>query len=74
MECVLEKILSFGEGAGSSNLVIGRVGKIHIEDTLYKDGKIDFGKLKPVGRLSGTHYARMSDLFTLNSPKDRKQK
>ncbi|MBD3921269.1 flavin reductase family protein [Paenibacillus sp. PR3] len=68
MECVLENILTIGEGAGSSNLIIGRVVQIHIEDALYKDGKIDLAGLKPVGRLSGEYYARMSDLFTLNRP------
>lgn len=68
MECVLENMLAFGEGAGSSNLVIGRVVQMHIEDALYKDGKIDLANLKPVGRLSGDYYAKMSDLFTLKRP------
>lgn len=68
MECVLENILTFGEGAGSSNLVIGRVVQIHIEDVLYKEGKIDLATLKPVGRLSGEYYAKMTDLFTLKRP------
>ncbi|WP_179223988.1 flavin reductase family protein, partial [Paenibacillus tyrfis] len=68
MECVLENMLAFGEGAGSSNLVIGRVVQMHIEDVLYKDGKIDLANLKPVGRLSGEYYAKMSDLFTLKRP------
>jgi flavin reductase (DIM6/NTAB) family NADH-FMN oxidoreductase RutF len=71
MECVLENMLAFGEGAGSSNLVIGRVVQIHIEDALYKDGKIDLVNLKPVGRLSGEYYAKMSDLFTLKRPERR---
>ncbi|MGO0062649.1 flavin reductase family protein [Brevibacillus fluminis] len=71
MECVLENILAFGEGAGSSNLVIGRVVKIHIDDVLYKDGKIDLANLKPVGRLAGEYYAKMSDLFTLKRPERR---
>jgi flavin reductase (DIM6/NTAB) family NADH-FMN oxidoreductase RutF len=68
MECVLVNMLAFGEGAGSSNLVIGRVVQMHIEDALYKDGKIDLANLKPVGRLSGEYYAKMSDLFTLKHP------
>lgn len=71
MECVLENMLAFGEGAGSSNLVIGRVVKMHIEDALYKDGKINLANLKPVGRLSGPYYAKMSDLFTLKIPQRR---
>jgi flavin reductase (DIM6/NTAB) family NADH-FMN oxidoreductase RutF len=71
MECVLENMLAFGEGAGSSNLVIGRVVKMHIEDALYKDVKIDLANLKPVGRLSGDYYAKLSGLFTLKSPQRR---
>lgn len=71
MECVLENILAFGEGAGSSNLIIGRVVQMHIEDALYKDGKIDLANLKPVGRLSGDYYAKMSNLFTLKRPERR---
>ncbi len=68
MECVLEDILKIGEGAGSSNLVIGRVVQMHIEDHIYDDGKIDLFQLQPVARLAGEYYARMSDVFTIPRP------
>ncbi|WP_411348574.1 flavin reductase family protein [Paenibacillus sp. WLX2291] len=68
MECVLEDIVKIGEGAGSSNLVLGRVVQMHIEDALYNDGKIDLFQLQPVARLAGEYYARMSDVFTIAHP------
>ncbi len=69
MECVLEDILKIGKGAGSSNLVLGRVVQMHIDDRIYDHGKIDPFQLQPVARLAGEYYARMSDLFTIASPK-----
>ncbi|MCH5586148.1 flavin reductase family protein [Shimazuella sp. AN120528] len=69
MECELVDIVSFGQNVGSSSLVLGRVVQMHVDDSIYKDGKIDFAKMKPVGRLAGEYYTKISDLFTLKHPK-----
>lgn len=66
LECVLHDILHFGDKPGAGSLVIGQVVMIHIDDELYKDGKIDTNQLNPVGRLAGSLYTRaIADTFVL---------
>jgi flavin reductase (DIM6/NTAB) family NADH-FMN oxidoreductase RutF len=64
-ECVLYDIISFGNEAGSGNLILGRVRHIHIDDALYANGRIDIDKLDPVGRLAGDWYSTVRDRFEL---------
>ncbi|KEZ47640.1 flavin reductase family protein [Metabacillus indicus] len=66
LECLLHEILHFGEHAGAGSLVIGKVVHIHVDDALFFDGKIDTGKLNPIGRLAGNQYTKpMSDTFEI---------
>ncbi|OLO37887.1 hypothetical protein BTR23_13185 [Alkalihalophilus pseudofirmus] len=58
LECVLERIIDFGEGPGSASLIIGKVVMVHVNDEIYHDGKINTEKLKPIGRLAGNDYSR----------------
>ena len=44
-------------------LAIGEIVLFHINDDVFKDGKIDLSSLNPVGRLSGNNYSRVSDSF-----------
>ena len=70
-ECWLADLLPLGEpGAlGTATLVIGKVAHIHVDDSVLFDGdKIDLEKLKPVGRLAGTSYTRVTDLFDMVRP------
>ncbi|MGW6384908.1 flavin reductase family protein [Peribacillus butanolivorans] len=60
MECRLEKIIELG----SDHLVIGRLVQYHIIDDLYCDGKVNIGKLQPVGRLAG-NYNLVENIFLL---------
>ncbi len=62
-ECTLHDIIRLGTGPGSGNLILGQVRYVHIEDSLYKDGRIDFVTLDPVGRLVGNWYATIRDRF-----------
>ena len=62
-ECTLHDIIRLGTGPGSGNLILGQVRYVHIEDSLYKDGRIDFATLDPVGRLAGSWYATIRDRF-----------
>ena len=64
-ECTLFDIIRLGEGPGSGNLILGEIKHIHIEDTLYAEGRIDFEKLDPVGRLAGNWYSTIRDKFEL---------
>lgn len=70
MECVLESALELG-GNGETpacDLLIGRVVRFHVAEALYRDGRIDAGRLKPVSRLAGTDYAKLGETFSLDRP------
>jgi flavin reductase (DIM6/NTAB) family NADH-FMN oxidoreductase RutF len=66
MECRFYNSIHIGDGsAGSGALVIGEIILYHIDDSLYKDGRIDTGLLKPVGRLAGQEYTTLGKRFIL---------
>lgn len=67
LECRLKTILDLGDLPAS--LVIGEIVQFHIRDQILNgQGEIDMTKLKPIGRLQETLYAKMSDLFEMNRP------
>lgn len=68
LECVLEDIVSFGDEPGAGSLVLGRVVHMHVRDDLYYDGKIDVEAYRPVARMAGDEYTRVTDRFTLKRP------
>jgi len=70
MECVLEQALPLGgtEDSPACDLLIGRVVRFHIADSLYENGRIDPDGLKPVSRLAGQDYAKLGERFTLVRP------
>jgi flavin reductase (DIM6/NTAB) family NADH-FMN oxidoreductase RutF len=68
-ECRVSQIVDVADGPGGGNIVIGRVLHIHVDDVVLFDGdKIDLAKLKPVGRLAGMSYVRITDVFDLIRP------
>ena len=64
-ECDLHQVISFGDVEGSGNLILGHIRYINIDDSIYQDGYVDFGKLDPIGRLAGNWYATIRDKFEL---------
>jgi len=65
-ECKLSQIIEFGTEPGSGSLVIGRVVHIHVDERVQiGEDKIDLDALKPIGRLAGTSYTRVTDVFDL---------
>jgi len=65
-ECKLSQIIEFGTEPGSGSLVIGRVVHIHVDERVQiGEDKIDLDALKPIGRLAGTAYTRVTDVFDL---------
>ncbi|MED4400408.1 flavin reductase family protein [Metabacillus fastidiosus] len=70
MECTLERSLELGgmDSAGC-DLIIGKVVQFHIENDLYKDGRIDPDGLAAVSRLAGTNYAKIGEVFSIERPK-----
>lgn len=66
-ECRVEQIVHVGSERGGE-IVIGRVLQMHLRDDVYRDGYIVLDALKPVARLAGNDYARVTDTFSLQRP------
>lgn len=64
-ECVIRQILDIGGGEGGGTVVLGTVQCIHIRDDVMVDGYIQLDVLKPIGRLAGSAYTRVTDTFQL---------
>ena len=63
-ECKLNTVIEIGPSKpGGGFVVIGEIVLFHINDDVFKDGKIDLSLLNPVGRLSGNNYSRVFDSF-----------
>lgn len=74
-ECKVATIFDFGDQPGSGSVVIGRVIHIHVRDNvLIEADKIDLDKLRPIGRLAGSGYCRVTDLFQMIRPPSQIQK
>lgn len=68
-ECVVAHILEFGNQPGGGAAVIGRIVHLHVSEAVLIGGdKIDLASLKPVGRLAGNAYCRVTDIFELVRP------
>jgi flavin reductase (DIM6/NTAB) family NADH-FMN oxidoreductase RutF len=64
MECRVVRIVDFGT---RHHVVFGEVVLFHYHDGIVNErGHVDLMKLNPIGRLSGSHYTRVSDLFKLD--------
>lgn len=63
-ECVREEVLDLG----GSDLVLGRVVHVGVDDAVTTDGELDVGKLDAVGRLSGSDYCYTRDRFEMERP------
>lgn len=68
-ECTLKEHLELGGDDWIANdLIIGEIKRIHVQEDVYKDGKIVYGNLKPVCRLAGSDYAYLGDVFSIPRP------
>ena len=65
LECRLFREVQLGD----STLVVGELVWAHVEDALLVDGRVDVGKLRPVGRLGGDGYSIVRDILHLPRPK-----
>ncbi|MBO1004690.1 flavin reductase family protein [Pseudogracilibacillus auburnensis] len=70
-ECMLEKGLELdgGEGHASTDLIIGKITRIHIDEKVYDEGKIIYEELNAVSRLAGNDYAKIGDVFAMERPR-----
>lgn len=69
-ECTLQQIVKVGSNA----VIFGEVQRIHVRDDIYDGNHIDIRALRPIGRLAGNGYCRVTDLFEMvriTDPADR---
>jgi flavin reductase (DIM6/NTAB) family NADH-FMN oxidoreductase RutF len=64
-ECIFRDRLSYGETAGSGQIITGEVVRVHIAEEILENGRIITQKLKPLGRGAGNDYIRCADTFEL---------
>jgi flavin reductase (DIM6/NTAB) family NADH-FMN oxidoreductase RutF len=65
LECRLMEELRFG-GEGKRSIVLGEGIRFHIHDEfLTPRGHVDIPAMRPVGRLAGNGYVRLTDRFEL---------
>jgi flavin reductase (DIM6/NTAB) family NADH-FMN oxidoreductase RutF len=71
-ECKLTQVVEIGNQAGGGSVVIGEVVHLHFDDgVLLGEDKIDLAAFRPIGRLAGGAYVRMTDIFKLERPKSQ---
>jgi flavin reductase (DIM6/NTAB) family NADH-FMN oxidoreductase RutF len=64
-ECVLQQIVTISDAPGGGYAVFGEVLRIHIRDDIYQDSYVNLKALRPIGRLAGSDYTRVTDLFEM---------
>jgi flavin reductase (DIM6/NTAB) family NADH-FMN oxidoreductase RutF len=69
-ECRVREIIEIGNEPGGGSIVIGAIVHIHADDGVMLGGdKINLTALKPIGRLMGSGYCRVTDLIEMERPK-----
>ncbi len=70
-ECKVRDIIEISDQPGGGSIVIGTIQHIHAEDrVMIGEDKIDLMALKPIGRLMGSGYCRVTDIIQLERPKN----
>lgn len=71
-ECKVTQLVEIGNNPGGGNVVIGEIVHLHVDErVLFDEYKIDLAALKPIGRLAGSAYVRVTDLFEMERPKSQ---
>lgn len=64
LECQVVDIISKGNG----KMVFGEVLRFQIDESIWRDGRVDPELLDPVGRLSGSAYSAQGKVFKILRP------
>jgi flavin reductase (DIM6/NTAB) family NADH-FMN oxidoreductase RutF len=68
-ECRVHQIIELGTEPGAGSLVLGRIVHLHVDPAVMLGAdKIDLAALRPIGRLSGPSYCRVTDVFQMPRP------
>lgn len=63
LECRYERSIEFGDI--SSEMIVGRVLRIHLRDGLLENGKIETAALDPLARIGGPRYTTLGHVISL---------
>jgi len=69
MECKVMQIVDVSSRPMGGSLVIGEVIRFHVDDAVVDNFRIDADKLRAIGRMGGSDYARTRDRFEMLRPK-----
>ena len=64
-ECKFRDRLNYGDEPGCGQIITGEVIKVHIDESIYENGRINTKKLKPVARGAGNDWFRATDVFEM---------
>ena len=68
MECRLLQIVNVSPKPLGGSLVIGEVLRFHVADEVFQNFRVDPDLLRPIGRMGGPTYARVTDRFHMIRP------
>lgn len=68
MECRLMQIVNVSAKPLGGSLVIGEVLRFHVADEVFQNFRIDPDLPRPIGRMGGPTYTRVTDRFDLIRP------
>ncbi len=68
-ECKVKQIIEISDQPGGASIVIGSIVHIHVDDgIMFGNDKINLTALKPIGRLMGSSYCRVTDIIEIERP------
>lgn len=64
LECEVRQIVP----VGTSQLVIGEIVHVHVDPSIWANGRVQAAQLNPVARLGGSQYAALGEIFNRAIP------
>jgi flavin reductase (DIM6/NTAB) family NADH-FMN oxidoreductase RutF len=61
-ECKLRDILSYGNEPGAGSLIAVEVLKVHVDESIYDQGRIITSKYQPIGRGAGNDWIKCDSI------------
>lgn len=66
MECRLSRVVEVGQQP--TYLVLGEIVRVHLQERVLTEGRVDPEKLRPLARLGDSDYGRVRQVFSLPRP------
>lgn len=64
-ECIYRDHLSYGDQPGCGQIITGEVVKVHLDESIYDEGRINTDIFQPVGRGAGNDWILCKDRIQL---------